>query len=149
MGQICRQFLHVFSVNSGVIPKKFFCRSILCYVSERCVKDFNGSKKKIRTVFNVFIFCVLKKRCLQILTISLQVNFYHINFVQCFYENGRSKDIIYAIQINNFESDIIRLRDFYLKERPSWSGDFQQNANKVDFTLTSAYIETLAENLTL
>ena len=46
MGQICRQFLHAFSVNSGVILKKFFfCRSILCYVSERCVKDFNGSKR--------------------------------------------------------------------------------------------------------
>ena len=32
---------------------------------------------------------------------------------------------------------------------PSWSGDFQQNANKVDFILKSVYIDTLAENLTL
>ena len=50
---------------------------------------------------------------------------------------------------NNFEYDIIRVRDFYFLERPSWSGDFQQNANKVDFILKIVYIETLAENLTL
>ena len=43
--QICRQFLHAFFVNSGVLPKKFFGRSILCYVSEGCVKGFNGSKR--------------------------------------------------------------------------------------------------------
>ena len=29
---------------------------------------------------------------------------------------------------------------------PSSSGDFQQNANKVDFILKSVYIETLAQN---
>ena len=34
-------------------------------------------------------------------------------------------------------------------ERPSRSGDFQQNENKVDFILKSVYIEVLAENLTL
>ena len=90
-----------------------------------------------------------KKRCFQILTISLQDNFYQINFIQWLYENGRSEDKIYAIKNNNFESDIIRVRDFYFKERPSWSSDFQQNANKVDFILKSVYIETLAENLTL
>ena len=28
-------------------------------------------------------------------------------------------------------------------------GDFQQNANKVDFILTSVYVETLAQNLIL
>ena len=50
---------------------------------------------------------------------------------------------------NNFESDIIRVRDFYFLERPLWSGDFQQNANKVHFILKIVYIETLAENLTL
>ena len=83
------------------------------------------------------------------MTLSLQVYFYHIDFIQCFYVNGRSKDKIYAIKTNNFESDIIRVRDFYSKERPLWSGDFQQNANKVDFILKSVYIETLAENLTL
>ena len=65
--------------------------------------------KEVRTVFNVFIFCVLKKRCLQILTISLQINFYQINFIQWFNENGRSKDKIYSIKTNNFESDIIRV----------------------------------------
>ena len=69
--------------------------------------------KELRTVINVFIFCVLKKECLQILTISLQVNFYQISFIQWCYENGRSKDKIYAIKTNSFESDIIRVRDFY------------------------------------
>ena len=49
---------------------------------------------------------------------------------------------------NNFESDIIRVQDFYFLERPSWSGDFQQNANKVEFILKIVYIKTLAENLT-
>ena len=44
MGKICRRVFHAFSVNSGVILKKFLCRIILCYVSERCVKDFNRSK---------------------------------------------------------------------------------------------------------
>ena len=52
-------------------------------------------------------------QCLQILTISLQVNFYQINFSQWFYENEKSKDKIYAIKTNNFESDIIRVRDLY------------------------------------
>ena len=56
---------------------------------------------------------------------------------------------MYAIKTNNFESDIFRVRDFYFLERPSWTGDFQQNANKVDFILKSVHIETLAENLTL
>ena len=55
MVQICRQFLHAFSVNSGVVLKKFFVE-----VSERCVKDFLIEVKELKTVFNVFIFCVLK-----------------------------------------------------------------------------------------
>ena len=45
MGQTCSPFLHAFSVNSAVILKEFFYRSILCYVSESYVKDFNGSKR--------------------------------------------------------------------------------------------------------
>ena len=45
--------------------------------------------------------------------ISLQVNFYQINFIHWFYENGRSKDKIYVIKTYNFESVIIRLRYFY------------------------------------
>ena len=44
----------------------------------------------------------------------------------------------------------MRVRDFFFfKESRSWSGDFQQNANKVDFILKSVYIETLDQNLTL
>ena len=115
----------------------------------RGVQKILTEVKDLETVFNVFIFCVLKKRCLQILTISLQVNFYQINFIQWFYENGMSKDKIYAKKPNNFVSNIIRVRDFYIKERPSWSGDFQQNANKSDFILKNVHNETLAENLTL
>ena len=135
-------------VNLGVKLKEFFCRRILCYVSKRFVKDFYGSKR-IKDRFNVFVFCVLQKLSLQILTISLQVNFYQIGFIQWFYEKRRSIDKIHAIKTNNFDSDIIRVRDFYFKESPSWSGDFQQNANKVDFILKSVYIETLDENLIL
>ena len=56
---------------------------------------------------------------------------------------------MYAIKTNNFEYDIIRVRDFCFKERPSWSADFQQNANKIDYIFKSVYIETLAENLIL
>ena len=57
MDQICHYFLHAFSVNSGVIL--FFCRSILCYVFEKCVKVLT-EVKNLKTVFNVFIFGVLK-----------------------------------------------------------------------------------------
>ena len=52
---------------------------------------------------------------------------------------------IYAIKTNNFEPDI-RVRNFYFLERPSLSGDYQQNANKVDFILKSVHIEIIAEN---
>ena len=110
--------LNMLSVLAGFLlpigrnSYKGFRRNILCYVSERCVKDFNGSKR-IKDSFNVFIFCVLKKRCLRTLTINLKFNFYQINFIQWFYENGRSKDKMYAIKTKNFESDIIRIRDFY------------------------------------
>ena len=76
-------------------------------------KRFLTEVKELRDSFKrLYILCP-KKRCLQILTIILQVNFYQINFIQWFYENERSKDKIYAIKTNNFESDIIRVPDFY------------------------------------
>ena len=56
MGQICRRFLHAFSVNSGVIIRKLFCKSILCFVYERCVKYFLDINK-LRTVLT-FLYCV-------------------------------------------------------------------------------------------
>ena len=56
---------------------------------------------------------MLQKQYPQFLTIRLQVNFYQINFIQWFYENGRSIDKICAIKTKNFESDIIRVRYFY------------------------------------
>ena len=90
----------------------------------------------------MFLQCLLNKQCLQIWAISLQVNFYQIRY----YEKGRQIDKSYAIKTNNFESDIIGVRDFYFLESPSWPGDFQQNGNKIDFILKSVYIETFAEN---
>ena len=66
----------------------------------RGVQKILTEVKELKTVLNVCIFCVLKKRCLQILTISLQVNFYQINFIQWFYEYRRSKD-----EINNNNSN--------------------------------------------
>ena len=56
---------------------------------------------------------------------------------------------MYAIETKYFESDIIRVRDLYSFESPTWSGDFHQNAKEVDFILRSVYIETSAENITL
>ena len=145
MSSVLPCFLRQFGrYTQNVFVQKYL---VLC-VREVC-KRFLTEVKELRTVFNVFIFCVLKKRSLQILTINLQFYFYQINFIQWFYENGRSKDKIYAIKTNNFESDIFRVRDFYFWERPPWSGDFQQNVNKVGFIFKSAYIATFAENLTL
>ena len=111
MGQHFRQFLHAFSVNSGVILKKIVAE--VCVMCLKGVKKILTEVKELRTVFNVFIFCVLDKRCLQNLTISLQVNFYQINFIQWFNESGWSKNKIYAIKPNNLESAVIRVLDFY------------------------------------
>ena len=104
--------MHAFSVNSDVMLKKFFSRNILYYVSETGVKILTVVKE-LKTVFNVFIFSVLQKQCLQILTICLQGYSYQIYFIQWFYENWRSIDKICAIKTNSFESDIIRARNFY------------------------------------
>ena len=35
----------------GCYTKQGFCRNILCYVCGRCVKDFYGNKKKLKTVY--------------------------------------------------------------------------------------------------
>ena len=45
------------------------------------------------------------------------------------------KEEIYAIKTNNFNLVIMRVQDVYFQQSPPWSGDFQQNANKVDFIL--------------
>ena len=93
IGQICRQFLHAFYVDSVVILKMFLAE-VFCIMCLRSVLMILTEVKELRTVLNVFIFCVLKTQYLQILTISLQVNFYQINFIQWFYENV----IIYKVQ---------------------------------------------------
>ena len=49
----------------------------------------------------------------------------------------------YAIKSNNFDSDITRYRDCCFEEGLSWCGDFQQNANKVDFVLKDIVIPLL------
>ena len=92
-GQICRQFWHAFSVNSGVILKKYFCISILCYVSERCIKDFNGSKRQFLT----FLYSVSHKSNASKFW-QLVCKFISIRLIQWFYENGRSIDKIYALK---------------------------------------------------
>ena len=58
-------------------------------------------------------------------------------------------DKTYAIKSNNFDSDITRDRGFYMQESPSWSCDFQQNANKNDFILKSGHSDIFAQNLIL
>ena len=58
--------------------------------------------KESNTDFNVFVLCVLRKQCLQILTINLQAYFYHINLIQVSYENGRSIDKNLCNKIKQF-----------------------------------------------
>ena len=69
-----------------------FCRSLLCDVCRGCVKDYFTEIKELRTVFNFFVCFFLLKLCLPILTTSLQVHFYLINFIKWFYERGRLID---------------------------------------------------------
>ena len=40
-----------------------------------------------------------------------------------------SIDEIYEIETNDFDSDIMKVWDFFFQDSPSWSGDFQQNPN--------------------
>ena len=64
-----------------------------------CVKDLNGSKT-IKDSFNVFVFCLLEKQCLQISTICLQVNFIKlISFNDDFMKKDRSINKIYETKI--------------------------------------------------
>ena len=55
MDQICRQFLHVFFVNLGVILNKIFVQKSFVYVCGRCVKinDFYRNKR-IKDSFKPF-----------------------------------------------------------------------------------------------
>ena len=78
MDQICPQFLHVFSVNLGVIPNNFFVE-LFCVMYAGSV--FYGNKKNKDSFLTFFVFCLLQNLCLPILTISLQVNFYQIDFI--------------------------------------------------------------------
>ena len=64
----------------GSYTLQVFCRSLLCYVGGRFVKDFYGNKR-IKDSFYFFVLYLLQKLCLPILTISLQVNFFQIHFI--------------------------------------------------------------------
>ena len=75
------QFLHVFSVNLGVILSKFFLQKYFVLCMREVCKRFFTEIKKIKAVFNFFVFCLLQNLCLPILTIILQVNSYQINFI--------------------------------------------------------------------
>ena len=51
-----------------------------------CVMYLGGELKIFRRIKDsffliFFVLCLLQMRCPQILTISLQINFYHINFI--------------------------------------------------------------------
>ena len=82
MSSVLACYFFFFAVNLGVILNKF-CRSILYYVSGRFVKDFYG-KKELKKVCNFIVFCLFQNLCLQILTISPQVNFYQISLFNGF-----------------------------------------------------------------
>ena len=79
--QICRQFLHISPVSLVVIILlKYFWSSHYCYICGRCVKDFYGIERQFLTFFCI-LFPTKAIVCFPILTISLQVNFYQINFI--------------------------------------------------------------------
>ena len=95
-----------------------------------------------------FVFCLLQKQCLDILTISLQVNLYENNFIQWFYWKGRSIYKIYEIKTINFESDIIRVRNFHYRNVCYGMVIFSKTQIKLTL-FWKVYIETLAKNLIL
>ena len=64
------------------------------------------------------------------------------------YERGRTRDEIYAIEINNFDSDIMKIRDIFFK-KVHHGLIFNRTPKKADFILKSAYIETLDKHLTI
>ena len=53
MSSVLAGFLRQIGRNSY----KVFSRNILCYVSERCVKDFNGSKRIKDNFYRFYILC--------------------------------------------------------------------------------------------
>ena len=78
---------------------------VFCVMYAGSVQKIFTEIKEWKTVFNFFVFCLLQKLCVVILTISLQVNFYRIlwkrkvqwqnlcdknkQFWFCYYENTR------------------------------------------------------------
>ena len=78
---------------------------VFCVMYAGSVQKVFKEIKEWKTVFNFFVFCLLQKLCVVILTISLQVNFYRIlwkrkvqwqnlcdknkQFWLCYYENTR------------------------------------------------------------
>ena len=61
----------VFLVNMRVILNKFFLQLYFVLFMQEGCKRFYGNKR-----FNFCVFCFLQKIYLQILTISLQINFH-------------------------------------------------------------------------
>ena len=51
---------------------------VFCVMYAGSVQKIFTEIKELKTVFNFFVFCLLQKLCVVILTISLQVNFYRI-----------------------------------------------------------------------
>ena len=84
MDQKVHHFLHLFSVNFGIILTNLFCRSFLSNVDGCCVKYIFTEIKELKALFNTFVFCLLQKPCFPVLKISLQIDFYQIKLFNDF-----------------------------------------------------------------
>ena len=82
MDQVCHQFLYIISVNLSVILYKRSLHTFFVLCMREVYKRFFTEIKELKKVFNFLVFCLLQKLCLRILIISVQVNFYPINFIK-------------------------------------------------------------------
>ena len=91
--------------------KVFFSAKIFfCYVSERCVKDFYGSNR-INEFLTLLYSVSYKSNASKFWqSVCKLISIRLISFNNLMKIEGRK---IYAIKTNNFESAIIRVRDFY------------------------------------
>ena len=72
----------------------------------------NKETTDLKTIFNFFVFCLLQKLCLLILTTNLQEISIWLILFNDFMKKDRSFDEIYAIKTNNCVFDIIGVQDF-------------------------------------
>ena len=79
----------------GYNTLQVLCISILFDVCGRCLKDFLLTFKNSRQFLTCERYNILSPT--KALPFNLQVDFYRINFIECFYDMGTSLDEIYAI----------------------------------------------------